>query len=295
MTILATHSGPVNSRTWLLSHGVRILVILVAALLVSWIARLAVKRMQRRLEGVSSITQAIDVQRAATLTQTLSYVTRITIWTLAILMLLDQFDVNLAPLLAGAGIAGVALGFGAQSLVKDFLSGFFILLENQFGIGDVIEVATSGGPVSGKVEQLSLRTTWVRAFDGTLHVIPNGNIQIVGNRYKGWARAIVDIGIAYTEDVERVKAVLDELFAELNQDREMKDGFISGPEVLGVERFTDYEVVVRIVAEVRPSRRIDLERELRKRVKQRLDERGIEIPFPHQVLISRPEGQQGKD
>ncbi|HYG70707.1 MAG TPA: mechanosensitive ion channel domain-containing protein, partial [Actinomycetota bacterium] len=169
------------SRAWLLSHGVRILVILVAAVLVSWFARLAVRRMQRRLEAAPSVTKAIDLQRATTLARTLSYLIRTTIWTLAILMLLDQFDVNLAPLLAGAGIAGVALGFGAQSLVKDFLSGFFILFENQFGIGDVVEIGTSSGPIAGTVEDLSLRTTSVRASDGTLHIVPNGNIQVVGN------------------------------------------------------------------------------------------------------------------
>ncbi|HVM12450.1 MAG TPA: mechanosensitive ion channel domain-containing protein, partial [Actinomycetota bacterium] len=134
---LIAQRPPITSREWLLSNGVRILVILVVAFLVSWIARQAVRRMQRRLEGADSVTQAIDIQRATTLTQSLSYLIRLVIWSLAILMVLDQFEVNLAPLIAGAGIAGVALGFGAQSLVRDFLSGFFILLENQFGIGDV--------------------------------------------------------------------------------------------------------------------------------------------------------------
>jgi small conductance mechanosensitive channel len=286
-TILAEHV-PLDSRAWLLSHGVRVAVILALAVGVSWVARLAVRRMQRKLEGVKSVTQSLDVQRVATLTQSLSYVTRIVIWTLALLMVLDQFAVNLAPLLAGAGIAGVALGFGAQSLVKDFLSGFFILLENQFGVGDVIEVNVSGGPVTGKVEQVSLRTTWIRAFDGTLHVVPNGNIQVVGNRYKGWARAIVDVGLAYTEDIERVKQVLEGLFDELMADAGLRDGFISQPSVLGVERFTDYEVVVRIVAEVRPSRRVDLERELRRRIKERLDREGIAMPTPLAAPAPRP-------
>ncbi|HEX9891056.1 MAG TPA: mechanosensitive ion channel domain-containing protein, partial [Actinomycetota bacterium] len=195
MIRILTEHVPVDSREWLLSHGVRVLIIVAVAVVVSWLAGHAVRRMQRRLEGVDSVTQALDVQRVTTLTHSLAYVTRIAIWTLALLMVLDQFAVNLAPLLAGAGIAGVALGFGAQSLVKDFLSGFFILLENQFGVGDVIDVQTSGGPITGKVEQLSLRTTWLRSYDGTVHVVPNGNIQVVGNRFKGWARAIVDVGV----------------------------------------------------------------------------------------------------
>ena len=289
MPILAQRP-PIASREWLLSNGLRILIITVVAVLVSWIARQAVRRMQRKLERTESVTQAIDIQRATTLTHSLSYVIRLVIWSLALLMILDQFAVSLAPLIAGAGIAGVALGFGAQSLVRDFLSGFFILLENQFGVGDVIEANATGLTVTGKVEQISLRTTSVRAFDGTLHFIPNGNIQSVGNRSKGWARAIVDIGIGYGESLERVNGVLDGLFEEIRTDPKLASAIISGPEVLGVEMMTDYEVVLRIVAEVRPSRRFDIERELRGRVKERFDREGIEIPFPHRVMISRPEG-----
>ena len=285
--ILADHV-PIDSRAWVLSHGLRIVIILGVAFVLSWLARRSVRRMQRKLEGVDSVTQALDVQRVTTLTQSLSYVIRIALWSVAALMVLAQFEVNLAPLLAGAGIAGVALGFGAQSLVKDFLSGFFILLENQFGVGDVIDVNTTGGIITGKVEHLSLRTTTIRAFDGTLHTVPNGNIQLIGNRFKGWARAIVDIGVAYGEPLDRVRQVLDTLFAELAEDEELKPGFISRPEVLGVERMTDYEVIVRTVAEVRPSRRFDMERQLRQRIKERFDREGIEIPFPHRVMISRP-------
>jgi small conductance mechanosensitive channel len=195
-----------------------------------------------------------------------------------LLLVLGEFEVNLGPLLAGAGIVGVALGFGAQSLVKDFLSGFFILLENQFGVSDVIAVNVGGQIVTGKVEELSLRTTQVRAFDGTLHIVPNGNILLVGNKTKGWARAIVDVGVAYDEDLERVRSVLEELCREIREDEEIGRTFYSGPDVLGVERLGEYDVKFRLAAEVRPSQKGDLERLLRERVKRRLDERGIAIP-----------------
>jgi small-conductance mechanosensitive channel len=277
MPFVADHV-PIDSREWLLSHGVHIGLILLVAIILLALSRLAVRRMHRRLEAADSATQELNLQRAATLTQALSYVIGIAVWTVTILLVLGEFDINLGPLIAGAGIVGVALGFGAQSLVKDFLSGFFILLENQFGVSDVITVNVQGQSVSGKVESLSLRTTSLRSFDGTLNVIPNGNIVLVGNTSKGWARAIVDVRVALDEDVDRVRGVLEELFEEIRADPDLQSAFFSGPDVLGVERFGDYDVVLRVVAEVRPTRKADLERELRKLIKQRFDERGIAIP-----------------
>jgi small-conductance mechanosensitive channel len=279
-----------DTREWLLTHGVKIGVILLVAFILLGLARLAVRRMQRRLEAADSATQELNLQRTATLTQALSYMIRITVLTVTVLLLLGEFDIQLGPLIAGAGIVGVALGFGAQSLVKDFLSGFFILLENQFGVSDVITVNVAGQSVTGKAEALSLRTTQVRSFDGTLHVIPNGNILLIGNTSRGWARAIVDVRVAYEEDVDRVRGVLEELFEELKSDEQLRDSFFSGPDVLGVERFGDYEVVLRVAGEVRPTRRPDLERELRKRIKQRFDERGIAIPVAPSPSATPREG-----
>lgn len=268
----------ISSRDWLLSHGIRIALILVVSFLALWLARLAVRRMQRRLEGVESATQELNLQRAATVTQALSYVIRFVVLTVALLLVLGEFAINLGPLIAGAGIVGVALGFGAQALVRDFLSGFFILLENQFGVGDVITVNVQGQLVTGKVEALSLRTTDIRSFDGTLHSVPNGNILYTGNKSKGWARAIVDVSVTYGENADRVRGVLDELFEELRSDDDLKGWFFDGPSVLGVERLGQYDVVFRVVAETRPSKKPEVERVLRQRIKQRFDEREIEIP-----------------
>jgi small-conductance mechanosensitive channel len=277
MAILADHV-PLDSREWLLSHGLRIVIVLALGVLLLLLARVAVRRMHRRLEAADSATQELGLQRAATLTQAITYLVRIAVWTLTILVLLGEFDVNLGPLIAGAGIVGVALGFGAQSLVRDFLSGFFILLEDQFGVGDVIEVSVGGQQVTGKVEKVSLRTTDVRAFDGTRHTIPNGNILMVGNRSRGWARLIVDVSVAYTEDIDRVRGVLEELFQELREEPDLQSSFFSGPEVPGVEGVGEKDVVLRVTAEVRPTRKGSLERLLRQRIKERLDVRGISVP-----------------
>lgn len=284
MTFLANHPGmDIFNLEWLRAHGPTIGIVLVVVIAVSWLARAAVRRMRRRLEATEGATAEINLRRAATLTQTLSNAIRIVIWTMAVFLVLGVLGLNLAPLLAGAGIAGVALGFGAQSLVRDFLSGFFIISENQFGVGDVIDVATPAGKTSGKVESITLRITSVRSFDGTHHVIPNGNILVIGNRSRGWARAIVDVQVAYGANVEEVRRTLEELFGELREDEELKGAFMDGPRVLGVEALADYWMAIRVVAETRPSRRLSTERELRMRIKQRFDERGIQIPAPPTV------------
>jgi small conductance mechanosensitive channel len=262
---------------WHLENTVVVVSILVGAIVVTIIARLLVGRFRRRLEGTVSLTQDLNLQRAATLTDALSTGAIVLIWTIALLLILGNVGVNLAPLLASAGVAGVALGFGAQSLVRDTLSGFFILLENQFGVGDIVEGRTSAGAVGGKVESLTLRVTTLRAYDGTLHVIPNGNLVLVSNKSRGWARAIVDVRVAYGEGVQKVREVLDELFEELRTEPTMRDWLMNGPSVLGLETLADSGPVIRVVAETRPSKRFDTERVLRERINARLAERGIQV------------------
>ncbi|MFB3738487.1 MAG: mechanosensitive ion channel family protein [Candidatus Velamenicoccus archaeovorus] len=268
---------------WFDDHGIPIIAILVAAVVLTLVSRLLVRRFARKLEGKTSLTQELNLQRAATLTHALSAAFVVAIWVVALLMVLDQLGTDLGPLLASSAVVGVALGFGAQSIVRDTLSGFFILLENQFGVGDVVEVQTTGGAVSGKVESLTLRITVLRAFDGTLHTVPNGNLQLVSNKSRGWARAIVDVRVAFDEPIERVREVLDELFGELRTDPSLSDWIMDGPRILGVERLADFGQVVRVVAETRPSKRYDVERALRERIARRLTERDIRIPLPPTV------------
>jgi moderate conductance mechanosensitive channel len=271
---------------------VRLVIILGAAVLVTLASRLVVSRFRKRLEGTASITQELNLQRATTLTGALSTALIVVIWALAILMALGELGENIAPLLASAGVAGVALGFGAQSLVRDTLSGFFILLENQFGVGDNLEIQTPSNRVMGRVESLTLRVTSLRAFDGTLHMVPNGNIVVASNRSKGWARAIVDVRAAYGEDVEHLRGVLEELFSELEGDRTLSEWIHEAPSVLGVERMGTDALVMRVIADTRPSKVMDVERLLRERITRRLVERGIKVPVT--PVAPAPSGIDGR-
>ena len=263
---------------WFAEPWVRTVIIFGAAILVTLASRLIVNRFRKRLEGTASITQELNLQRATTLTGALSTALIVVIWALAFLMALGELGANIAPLLASAGVAGVAIGFGAESLVKDTLSGFFILLENQFGVGDNLEIQTPSNKVTGRVETLTLRVTSLRAFDGALQMVPNGNIVVASNRSKGWARAIIDVRVAYGEDVEHLRGVLEELFTELEGDRTLSEWIHEAPSVLGVERMGNDALVMRVIADTRPSKVMDVERLLRERITRRLVERGIQVP-----------------
>ena len=276
-----------DELSWFEEYGLPLLITVGVAILVTIALQLVVRRFRRKLEGSPSLTQEINLQRIATLTGALSAAGLVLIWVVAVLLALGTFHVPLGPFFASAGIAGVALGFGAQSIVRDTLSGFFILLENQFGVADVVEVRTTANPVSGKVESLTLRVTMLRDFDGTLHIIPNGNIQVVSNKSRGWARAIVDVRVAYGEDVDRLRGTLEEAFNEIRQDELLGDWIYEGPSVLGMETLSDYAKVVRVVADTRPSKRWDVERALRERITRRLDAEGFRTPIPP-TIAERP-------
>lgn len=278
MKILAAKS--LTFAEWSRVKGLPMLAIVLVALAVTVASRLLVNRFRRKLEGSASVTQEINLQRAATLTNALSATAILVIWAIAFLMVLGQLDISIAPLLASAGVAGLALGFGAQSLVRDALAGFFILLENQFGVGDVVEIQSTGGKVAGKVESLTLRITTLRAFDGTLHVVPNGNMLVVSNKSRGWARAIIDVRVPYGEDLDRVREILEELFDEVREQAPLKGWLRDGPSVLGIEALSEYALVVRVIADTRPSKRPDAERLLREAIQARLAERGIRVPVP---------------
>jgi small-conductance mechanosensitive channel len=270
------------SEGWFETHGLPIAITLASAILLSLIAKLVVRKLEKRMESLDKLIGESNRQRTTTVTHTLLSAALVVIWVIAVLITLGELGVNLAPLIAGAGIAGVALGFGAQTLVKDGLSGFFILLENQFGLGDAIDAHTTAGLISGRVEGFNLRVTSIRMFDGALNYIPNGNIQVVANRSRGWARAIVDVRVAYDEDVDKVRQILDELFDQLREG-ELEEALKAGPEVLGVQTLASDAVVIRVIADATPGTRTDTERILRERITARLAERGVRVPTVHQI------------
>jgi small conductance mechanosensitive channel len=183
------------------------------------------------------------------------------------------------------GIAGLAIGFGAQTLVKDFLTGFFILMENQYRVGDVVKI----GDHSGLVEKIKLRTTVLRDLAGAVHIIPNGEVQSVNNMTYEWSRVVLDIGVAYKEDVDKVMAVLQDVGKKMRQDEHFGQIMLEDPQILGVDDFGDSQVTVKMLAKTCPLKQWEVARELRRRIKHAFDREAIEIPFPHRTLFMRKE------
>lgn len=242
-----------------------------------WILRLALRRVERSLGAGEPDTLSLHEQRTRTLLGLLRSVGVVVVGLITAFMVLQAVGVNVAPLLAGAGVIGLAISFGAQSLVKDILSGFFILIENQFGVGDVIRV--SG--VSGRVERMTLRVVVLRDVEGIVHVIPNGEIHVVSNLTRSFSRAVMEIGVAYGEDADRVMEVMRDVGRGLYEDAEWRPLLTEEITVPGIESFGDSSVNIRIVATTVPLKQWEVARELRRRLKRRFDEEGISIPFPH--------------
>jgi moderate conductance mechanosensitive channel len=263
----------------LFDRGVAVLAILVLAWLSRRLLRVLTNRLRHIADDEDPTTLSAAGQRAHTLAGIAHNIGSILIWLGAGLMVLDQF-IAIGPLLAGVGVVGLAVSFGAQSLVKDVISGFFILLENQFGMGDV--VAING--VAGKVERMTLRVVMLRDLEGVMHVIPNGTISVVSNRTRGFSRSVLDIGVAYEEDIDRVIAVLRDLELEFHADPAWQQAFIDKPEVLGVQALADSSVNVRVLFTTHPGRQWEVAREFRRRVKNRFDAEGITIPFPQRTI-----------
>jgi small conductance mechanosensitive channel len=263
---------------WAQTHGATALVVFVTATVLSVVAKILVRRLEHKMEALETVDGESGLKRTTTITHALTNTFLTLIWVVALLIILGEFGVSLAPLIAGAGIVGVALGFGAQTLVRDGLSGFFILWENQFRLGDTVDAYTTAGVISGRIEALSLRVTSVRMFDGTLNYIPNGNIQVIANKSRGWARAIVDVRVAYDEDVDRVRALLDEVFEQLREGG-LKGLIESGPEVLGIQTMASDALVVRVIADCVLGHKVEVERMMRERIVARLTEAKIRVPI----------------
>ena len=257
-------------------------------------------RIERRLEkkGVSDGDPSNEARRRAkTLVDLGRQIIMVVIWIVAGIMALQETGVEIGPILAGAGIAGVALGFGAQTLVADLIAGFFIILENQVRVGDAVKV----NGVWGMIEQISFRTLVLRDFSGEVHIFPNGSIQTLSNQSNGWSAHVFHMGVAYKEDVDRVMEVMRGVMKEMHEDEKWGRLMLNEGQIQGLDSFDDSAVTIRGRIKTLPLEQYDVGREFNRRIKIAFDAQGIEIPFPHRTLymgeasppftISGPDGQ----
>ncbi|GIK26789.1 MAG: mechanosensitive ion channel protein MscS [Rhodocyclales bacterium] len=262
-----------------LATPARVLLILLMAGIALRLVPRAISRVRRAVEARQE--SAEDGRRVQTLSRVIRYVVTVAVTVVAGILILGEFGVSVAPILGAAGVVGIALGFGAQSLVKDYFTGFFLLLENQIRVGDVVEA----GGKSGVVEELTLRYLRLRDYSGNVHYVPNGNISVVTNMSLGFAQAVIDAGVAYGEDIDRVVAVMRQVGEELRRDDAFSAKILDALEVAGVDRWADSAVVIRCRFKVMPLEQWNVRREYLRRLKMAFDREGIEIPFPHVKLV----------
>ncbi len=246
-------------------------------------ARMLLRRLTERLiqrGRAEGELPAESTKRADTLVRLLHQGVLIVLWVVIGLVVLRELGVEIAPILASAGIVGLAVGFGAQNLVRDVISGFFMILENQVRIGDVAVVNGTGG----LVEQINFRTVVLRDLEGVVHVFPNGSVNTLANRTHGWSAYVMDIGVAYKEDVDHVMEVMRTVAADMRKDEYFGPSIIEDIEVFGVDDFADSAVVIKARLRTRPLKQWEVGRQYRRRLKQAFDREGIEIPFPHRSI-----------
>lgn len=270
---------------WLLTHGLRIAGILVAAVVIDLILHRVIPRAVRPAVArqMKDKPEEEIEQRVHTLVGVLQGTGRVVIIVWALFTILPEAGVNVTPILASVGIAGIALGFGAQSLVKDTINGLFILLENQFSKGDVVTLAG----VTGLVEEVGLRRTVLRDLDGIVHYVPNGEIAVASNFTKEWSRVNMNVSVAYAEDMEHVFEVINRVGREMAADSTFGPMIIKAPEALRVDAFEDSGIAIKILGDTEPIHQWEVMGELRKRLKTAFDEEGIEFPFPHRVMVTK--------
>ncbi len=279
MTEIPTETLPEFLRQF--ATPLRIVVIAGLGLLLQHLIQ---RLMPRFRESIASRQETLEgMQRVRTLSRVLRYALTVAVTIVTALLILGEFGISVAPLLGAAGVAGIAIGFGAQSLVKDYFTGFFLLLENQIRIGDVIQAADK----TGVVEELTLRYLRLRDYAGNVYYVPNGQITVVTNMSAGYAYAVIDLGVAYGEDVDRVIAVMEKVGQQLRADDDFGPKILDDLEIAGVDQWADSAVVIRCRFRVAPSEQWSVRREYLRQAKAAFDRAGIEIPFPHVKIVGR--------
>ncbi len=276
LDILGISSAPVTG--WIGEHGWRIALIVVLAMLAiiavgEFVPRLVVKTLARR----AGEPEEEVGKRADTLSRVLVGTGQVVMLLMAAFMVLSELKIDITPILAGMGVAGIAIGFGAQSLVKDLVAGVFVIMENQYRVGDVVRIAD----VAGLVEDINLRRTVLRDLDGIVHTVPNGEIRVASNFTKEWSRVNLNVSVAYGEDLDRVISVINRVGKELSEDPEWAPSILTPPKALRVDNLGDSGIEIKILGETKPMRQWDVMGQLRLRLKKAFDKEGIEIPWPH--------------
>jgi small-conductance mechanosensitive channel len=269
---------------WLAADGARVVAIIAVAFVVDFALHRVIPRalrlaVERQMKG--DLEEEIE-QRVHTLSSVFTGTGRLIVVLVALLTLLPLAGISIGPLLAGVGILGLAVGFGAQSLVKDVISGLFILLDNQYSKGDVVTVAGT----SGLVEDVGLRRTVLRDLDGIVHYIPNGEIGVASNLTQEYSRVNLNVGVSYSEDLDHVMRVIDRVGEEMAADPEWGQHIVTPPKSLRVDNFGDSGIDIKILGDTKPIKQWDVMGELRRRLKKAFDEEGIEIPYPHRVVVT---------
>jgi moderate conductance mechanosensitive channel len=276
--------APHRLMRWGIEAGPRILVLLLVLIAMWAVARRLIRHI---VEGTVSRShygsKEERLERVETLRRVFQNALTLVFFVIGAFMLLPQFGIDATVLLGSAAVLSLAVAFGAQNLVHDYFSGFMILLENQYRVGNVIQI----NDTSGVVEDVSLRMTTLRDLEGVAHFVPHSQIQTVSNLTHGWSRVALDVGVAYREDVDRVMAVLLELARDMRKDPQFRDMIVDDPEMLGVDSFADSAVIIKLLVRTRPLKQWIVKRELLRRIKNRFDELGIEIPFPHRTVFHR--------
>lgn len=272
-----------------LDNWLNIVIVIAVLLAVIIVVIIVARRIRRLVERRISDDKQIIKKRTFTFISVVSNLIIIISVVAALLIIADQVGISVTPLLAGAGVASIVIGFGAQSLIKDLINGIFILLEQWYQVNDIITI----GDTTGTVERFNLRTTVIRDLEGTLHFVPNGEISKLSNRTHTWSRALIQIGVHYKENIDKVIKVLEEVFDGLISDKKYKKSILERPEILGeggVSELSDSAVVFTIICKVKPGQQWTIARQLRKRIKERFDMEGIEIPYPCTNVYMRDKG-----
>jgi small conductance mechanosensitive channel len=280
-----------DSVETVLRIGLVALVALLAFIGIRWAIQIAVRHLleRRSAEGGGENDTPVELERRInTVGRLLVRVAGAIVAIIAVLMVLDAVGVAIGPAVAGLGVVGIAVGLGAQTLVKDWLAGIFIVLENQYSQGDVVRIAG----VDGVVEDFSLRRTTLRDLDGTVHSVPNGQITVASNLTRLWARVNLDISVAYDTDIDRATAIINAVGERLQQDPDWSSRLLEAPSVVRVNALADSAVTLKVLGQVRAAEQWAVAGELRKRILAAFAKEGIEIPFPHRVVVSRPGGSE---